>query len=185
MERTRDWSRVVLDAGPFFRFGSAGYLLDLIAYLGARTAISREVETELLRNARSDEYAFLRVLQYVQPPIDVVDLSPKSAEELLDRARAARKPGDHPDAHRGEISAVLLAVELGEALVVCDDPLGKRLAKKKEIPRLSTPQLAAEMVALGELSHEAGVAIFVASAGSADPQYFNNTVKQARRAQNG
>ena len=185
MERTSDWGRVVLDAGPFFRFGSAGYLLDMVAYLGTKAAISREVEKELLRNARSDEYAFLRALQYVRPPVDVIDLSPKSAEELLDRSRAARKPGDHPDAHKGEISAVLLADEVGEALVVCDDPLGKRLSKRKIVPRLSTPQLAAEMVAAGKLSHEAGIAVFVASAGGADPQHFNNAVKQARRALNG
>jgi hypothetical protein len=185
MELTRDWSRVAPDAGPFFRFGSAGYLLDLVACLGAKAAISREVETELLRNAPKDDYAFLRVLQHLQPPLDVADLSPKSAEELLDRVRAARKPGDHPDAHKGEISVVLLAVELGDTLVVCDDPLGKRLAKKKEIARLSTPQLAAEMVAIGKLSHEAGVAIFVASAGGADPKHFNNAVKQALQALNG
>src|ERR1700730_17915010 len=109
MELIRDWTRVALDAGPFFRFGSTGYLLDLVAYLGAKAAITREVETELLRNARKDEYAFLRALQLVQPPVDVIDLSPKSAEELLDRVRAAQKPGDHPDAHKGEISVVLLA----------------------------------------------------------------------------
>lgn len=183
MERTSDWSRVVLDAGPFFRFGSTGYLLDLVAYLGAKAAISREVEKELLRNARSDEYAFLRALRHVQPPVEVIDLSSRSAEELLDRARAAREPGDHPDMHKGEISTVLLAVELGEALVVCDDRLGKRLSKKKMISRLSTPQLAAEMVAVSELSHEVGAEIFVASAGGADPQHFENTVKQARCAQ--
>jgi len=185
MELIRDWSRVAPDAGPFFRFGSAGYLLDLVAYLGTKAAISREVETELIRNARNDDYAFLRALQHVQPPVDVADLSPKSAEELLDRVRAAQKPGDHPDAHKGEISIVLLAVELGDTLVVCDDPQGKRLAKKKEIARLSTPQLAAEMVAVGKLSHAAGVAIFAASAGGADPKHFNNAVKQALQALNG
>lgn len=181
MEITTDWSRVAPDAGPFFRFGSAGYLLDLVAYLAAKAAITREVETELLRNARKDKYAFLRALQHLQPPLDVLDLSPKSAEELLDRVRAARKPGDHPDAHKGEISVVLLAVELGDTLVICDDPLGKRLAKKKGIARLSTVQLAAEMVAVGELSHEAGVAIFTDSAGGADPKYFDTAVNQALR----
>jgi len=183
MERTGDWSRVVLDASPFFRFGSAGYLIELMAYLGSKAAISREVEKELLRNARNDEYAFLRSLQHIQPPIEVIDLSTRSAEELLDRARAARKPGDHPDMHKGEISTVLLAVELPDSLVVCDDRLGKRLSEKKEIPRLSTPQLAAEMVAVSELAREAGREIFAASAGGADPQHFDNTIKQARRAQ--
>lgn len=182
MELTRDWSRVVPDAGLFFRFGSAGYLLDLIAYLGAKAAISREVDTELIRNGRKDAYAFLRAYELVQPPIEVVDLSPNSAEELLDRVRAAQKPGDHPDTHKGEISVVLLAVELEDTLIVCDDPLGKRLAEKKKIRRISTPQLAAEMVALGELSHAAGVAIFAASAGGTDPKHFNNAVKQAREA---
>jgi hypothetical protein len=48
MELIRDWTRVALDAGPFFRFGSTGYLLDLVAYLGGRAAITREVETELI-----------------------------------------------------------------------------------------------------------------------------------------
>ncbi len=183
MERTRDWSRVALDAGPFFRFGSTGYLLDLVAYIGGKAAISREVETELVRNARNDAYAFLRALQHVQPSVDVIDLSPKHVEELLDRVRAASKPGDHPDEHKGEISVVLLAAELGDTLVICDDPLGKRLAKKKEIFWLTTPQLAAEMVAVGDLSHEAGVAVFVASAGGADPKHFYSAVKQARQAQ--
>lgn len=181
MELTGEWSRVAPDAGPFFRFGSAGYLLDLVAYLGRKAAITREVETELLRNARKDEYAFLRAVQYLQPPLDVLDLSPKSAEELLDRVRAARKPGDHPDAHKGEISVVLLAVELGDTLVVCDDPLGKRFATRKGVPRLSTAQLAAEMVAVGKLSHEGGVAIFIDSAGGADPKYFDTAVNEVRR----
>lgn len=162
MELTRDWTRVALDAGPFFRFGATGYLLDLVAYLRAKAVITREVETELIRNARNDEYAFLRA--------------------LLDRVRAARSPGDHPDAHKGEISAVLLAIELGGALVVCDDPLGKRLAQKKQVARISTPQLAAEMVAVGEITHDAGTAIFVASAGGADLKHFNAAVKQARQA---
>jgi hypothetical protein len=135
-----------------------------------------------MRNARNDEYAFLRALQHVQPPVDVVDLSPESAEELLDRARAARKPGDHPDAHKGEISVALLAVELGRTLVVCDDLLGKRLAKKKQVPRLSSVQLAAEMVAVSELAHGAGTEIFAASAGGADPMHFNAAVKDARQA---
>ena len=185
MELIRDWTRVALDAGPFFRFGSTGYLLDLVAYLGAKATITREVETELVRNARKDEYAVLRALQHLQPPVDVIDLSPKSAEELLDRVRAAQKPGDHPDIHKGEISVVLLAAELGGTVVICDDPHGKRLAKKKEVSRLSTVQLAAEMVAAGELSHQSGVAIFVASAGGTDPKHFNNAVKQARQALEG
>ncbi|MGD0272870.1 MAG: hypothetical protein ABSB96_03975 [Gaiellaceae bacterium] len=185
MERASDWSRVVLDAGPFFRFGSAGHLLDLVAYLGTKAAISREVETELQRNARRDEYAFLRALEHLQPPVEVIDLSSRSAEELLDRTRAARKPGDHPDMHKGEISTVLLAFELGEALVVCDDSLGKRLSKTKMVPRLSTAQLAAEMVVANALSREAGTRVFVVSAGGADPKHFENTLKQARRGQVG
>jgi hypothetical protein len=183
MERTGDWSRVVLDAGPFFRFGSTGPLLDLIKYLGTKAAISREIEEEVLRNALKPKYAFLRVVQLLRPPIDAIDLSPKGAEELRDRARAASRPGDHPNKHKGEISSVLLAVELAPAIVVCDDDLGKRLAKKKEVPRLSTPQLAAEMVAVGELSYEAGEAVFVATAGNADPRHFRNTVREARAAQ--
>lgn len=182
MDLTRDWTRVALDAGPFFRFGETGCLLDLLTYLSTKAVVTREVETELLRNARKDEYAFLRVLQHVQPPLAVVDLSPISAEELLDRVRAARKPGDHPDAHKGEISTVLLAAEIQDVLVVCDDPLGKRLAKKKTIARLSTVQLAAELVAVGELSHDAGLAVFNVSAGGADPKHFNGAVRLARAA---
>lgn len=184
MELSSDWTRVGLDAGPFFRFGEVGYLLELVGYVGAKAAITREVETELLRNARKDDYAFLRALQLVQPPIDVIDLSPKSAEELLDRVRAARKPDDHPDAHKGEISTVLLGTELEGTLVICDDPLGKRLAKKKAVARLSTVQLAAEMVGVGKLSHEQGLVVFNVSAGGADPKHFNNAVKQALQALN-
>jgi hypothetical protein len=184
MELTRDWTRVALDAGPFFRFGETGCLLDLLTFLGTKVVVTREVETELLRNARKNEYAFLRVLQHVQPPLDVVDLSPKNAEELLDRVRAARKPGDHPDAHKGEISTVLLAAEVADVLVICDDPLGKRLAKKKTIARLSTVQLAAELVAGEELSHEEGLAVFNVSAGGADPKHFESAVRQAGAALN-
>lgn len=64
----------------------------------------------------------------------------------------------------------------------CDDPLGKRLAKKKTIARLSTVQLAAELIAVGELSHDAGLAMFNLSAGGADPKHFNGAVRQARAA---
>lgn len=182
MELIRDAEVVVVDAGPFFRFGDTGLLTDFVAYLDGKTRLSREVERELLRNAENDDYAFLRLLGHLSPPLEVVDLSPQGLEELTDRVSAARNPSDHPDEHKGEIATVLVAVELGQALVLCDDRLGKGLAKQKACPRLSTVQVAAEMVAAGAISHQRGIDVFSVSAGGTAPQHFANAVKQAEAA---
>ena len=182
MNRTQDWSRIVLDAGPFFNFGSAS-LLALLGYVGPKAAISREVEKELTLNAHGD-FPFLRAVELVRPPVEVIDLEPPVAEELLDRARAAQKPGDHQNKHKGEISTVLLAAQLaGTAIVICEDFLGKRLANRKGIPRLSSAQLAAEMVVCGAMAEANGIAVFQASTEGVDPRLFADTLRKAREAQ--
>ena len=59
MHRTRDFDRVVVDASPFFRFGSAGYLINLVSYVGPKLVIARSGENELERNANDQRFAFL------------------------------------------------------------------------------------------------------------------------------
>lgn len=183
MHRTRDFDRVVVDASPFFRFGSAGYLINLVSYVGPKLAIARSVENELERNANDQRFAFLRALQLVQPPIDVIDLTSGRLEAARDQARAKQKPGDHPNTHLGETQTAYLADQLGGdvVIVIGEDDLLKKLAKNKlGLARLSTAQLAAEMVVAGALSRVEGEVVYVSAGG--DAQHFFNTLKQATEA---
>jgi hypothetical protein len=88
----------------------------------------------------------------------------------------------------GEIACVLLAVEMAPALVILDDHRGKRLAKHKQeaganIGRISSVQLAAEMVDVGVLSRDEGLTVFwsvLEGRTDVTDAQFDQAIRQAR-----
>jgi hypothetical protein len=151
---------VLLDTSVIVNFADAGMLIQLAEYLGPKAAITLDVHRELTRLAGSShpELATLERLKW--PRGEALALPP----DLLADADALRKlhsrPGEHESAHLGEISTALIAPRLPNAIVVMEDGFGKRLCRNRGTPRLSSAQLAAEMVAVAELDEESGYAVF-------------------------
>lgn len=155
--------RVLLDASPFFYFCEGGQLIALCRYLGKRAHITLEVDYELRRN--SVRYRDLKTLERLRwPPEDNrLELSPPLKSELLDILRGLRTPGEHELAHAGEVSTVLMAAQLGGELIVLEDADGKALARRRNVPRMSTAMLAAEMVAAGQVAESEGFGVYDAA----------------------
>jgi hypothetical protein len=157
---THGADRVLLDSSSFFGFAKAGQLIYLAGYLGKRAYITLEVQAELERNAAT--YNDLRTLDRMHWPPEENRLALPTAqlEELFDILRGIQEPGDHKLKHAGEISTVLMAQHLGGKLIVLEDLDGKKLARKRQVPRMSTAVLAAEMVATGHLTDELGFKVY-------------------------
>ena len=151
---------VLLDASVPHRFCDARLLPELITYLAQNAWVTPEVDGELRRSARSETYASLRLLEHAGWPKVTEPMPLALRPEYSDLLRAAQQPGDKPGKHAGEVTTVLMAQHLGAEVVVIDDQFGKALARRREIPRLSTAQLALEMVVEGHLAEDEGFAVF-------------------------
>ena len=175
--------RVLLDTSAFINFAEGGALIQLAAYLGRRAAVTLDVEVELRRNA-AGRFPPLKTLAMLKwPPGEPLALP----SQLLADAEALRglhsAPGAHEDANRGEIATALLAGRLADAVVIMDDELGKRLCRTRGVPRLSSAQLAAEMVVAGALDDETGLRVFdVATPHGVGRPDFDKAVERARDA---
>lgn len=179
----RDAERILLDASVIVNFADAGMLLPLASYLGSRAAITLDVERELHRLAGTSRPE-LATLDHLRWPVGEALALPPA---LLADAEALRKlhspAGSHEAANRGEISTALLAAHLPNVVVAMDDALGKRLCQHRGVPRLSSAQLAAEMVAAGALDEEAGYEVFeVSTPDGVGPTEFQQAVERARAA---
>jgi hypothetical protein len=153
---------VLLDATVPHRFCEAQLLLELITYLRDSAWVTPEVMGELRNSASGNKYVGLRALDLTSWPKVTDVLPPEFRGEYADLKRAAQQPGDPPEAHIGEITTVLMAAHLNADVVVIDDRFGKALVRRK-LPaqrRLSTAQLALEMVQAGSLSVDEGFAVF-------------------------
>jgi predicted nucleic acid-binding protein len=156
-------AQVLLDASPFYRFCDGGQIITLASYLGKRAWITLEVEEELRRGAV--RYTDLRTLQRMNWPHEDhrLELTTALKRELLDVLRAIRKPGEHRMKNAGEVSSVLMAQHLGGVLVVLDDRDGRTLSRRRNVPRLSTAMLVAEMVVVGAMAESTGFAVYDAA----------------------
>lgn len=173
---------VLLDATVPHRFCEAQLLPELIRYLGDSAWITPEVVTELRRSARSRRYAGLRLLESAGWPKATKVLPQELRKQFRDFRRAAQQPGDPPDKHTGEITTVLMAGHLHADVVVIDDRFGKALAKQKGLQRLSTAQLALEMVLEGNLTEDEGFAVFnCATDDTVGRSRYEQALREARR----
>jgi predicted nucleic acid-binding protein len=174
---------VLLDTSPFISFAEAGALIPLAQYLADRAAILLDVANELRRNA-AGRFPQLKTLDMLRwPPGEPLSLPP----ELLADAEALRRlhspAGAHEAANRGEIATVLLAARVQDALVVMDDELGTKLCRMRGVDRLSTAQLAAEMVVAGGFDEDTGFGVFdAATPARVGRPEFSEAVARAKAA---
>lgn len=179
----RSATRVLLDTSPFISFAEGGALIPLAQYLGDRAAMVLDVANELRRNA-AGRFPQLKTLDMLRwPPGDPLSLPP----DLLADAEALRRLhspiGAHEAADRGEIATALVAARVQGAVVVMDDELGKNLCRMRGIDRLSTAQLAAEMVGAGAFDEDAGYAVFdTATPDHVGKSEFDTAVERAKAA---
>ncbi len=150
---------VLLDASVIVNFCSAGHGRRLASYLGGAARLSGDAQVELLRLARSSPA--LRALLATWPLAPPLELSVARAAKAAAICALLRAPGDHPNAHAGEVATVLLAEQLRDdrgvrALIVVDDRDGKMLAQRFSLPYRDTPQLIVEMVVAGALTEANG-----------------------------
>jgi hypothetical protein len=175
--------RVLLDTSAFINFADGGALFQLAAYLGSQAAVTLDVDIELRRSA-AGRFPALKTLGMLKwPPGEPLALPP----DLLSDANALRRlhstPGAHEAANRGEIATALLAGRLANTVVIMDDDLGKRLCRTRGVPRLSSAQLAAEMVAAAFLDDETALKVFDASTPhGVGRSEFDKAVERARDA---
>ena len=74
-----------------------------------------------------------------------------------------------------------MAAHLGADVVVIDDRFGKRLARDRGVPRLSTAQLAVEMSTEGELTQGDGYRVFdLSTPPEVGPTDFARACERAR-----
>jgi hypothetical protein len=180
---THGVDKVLLDSSSFFRFAEAGQLIYLAGYLRQRAYITLEVHAELERNAAT--YNDLRTLDRMHwpPKENRLTLPPALLEELFDILRGIREPGDHELKHAGEISTVLMAQHLGGKLIVLEDLDGKKLARKRNVPRISTAILAAEMVAAEHITDDLGFRVYdLATPDQVGEADWKKVVAEARAA---
>lgn len=174
---------VLLDTSVIVNFADAGMLIPLARYLEERAVITLDVRRELTRLAGSTRPELATLDRLKWPTGEAIALPP----DLLADADALRKvhaePGEHESAHLGEISTALIAPRLPNAIVVMEDGFGKRLCRNRGTPRLSSAQLAAEMVAAGALDRDSGFAVFdVATPAGIGHTEFEEAVSRAREA---
>jgi hypothetical protein len=176
----RDASTVLFDASPLVNLGQCGLLFQLVQYIGERGAVTRDVHNELMRN--HDRFPDLRALGMLRwPPGEPIDVP----TDLIADVEAIRKlnteAGANPDKNRGEVATALVAARLGDTLAVMEDRLGKRLCQMRGVPRLSTAQLVAEMVAAAILGEPEGLAAFEhCTPGGIGKSEFEDSVSTAR-----
>jgi hypothetical protein len=180
---TRDAERVLLDASVIVNFADGGALIPLTQYLGPRAAITLDVERELNRLAGSSKPALLNLGRLRWPSGEALALP----SDLLADAEALRKLNAPADAHElsnaGEISTALLGARLEDTVVIIDDAFGKRLCQTRNVRRLSTAQLVAEMVAASSLDVDAGYIVFdIATPSDVGRPEFTQAVERARTA---
>lgn len=163
MRLVRDASRVWLDAGPFFRFCEAGELPSLARYVGPRAHWVVDVANEIELRGSSPRPA-LRT----HPALQNLVRRPARSDARSRRQRRGRddpdglgRPGrpseeaSRRDRHRPARRAS------GRGACGLDDGEGKGLARARDVPFLSTTNLAAEKVVAGALAEPAGKAIYL------------------------
>ena len=178
----RSATRVLLDTSPFINFAETGALRTLARYLADRAAIALDVDNELRRLAVGRFPQLQNLDRLGWPTGEPLALPP----DLLADAEALRRlnspPGAHEAANRGEIATALLAGRM-RSVAVIDDELGKRLCRMRGIDRLSTAQLAAEMVAAAAFDSASGFAVFdIATPSHVGRPAFDEAVARAKTA---
>jgi len=173
----------LLDTSVIVNFADAGALIQLASYLGPKGTITLDVERELNRLMGTSRPRLVTLTRLGWPPGEPLGLPPDLLADAEDIRRLHAKPGEHEAANRGEISVALLAPRLGNAVVVMDDGLGKQLCRHRGVPRLSSAQLSAEMVADGTFDDATGFEVFdVATPSGIGQAEFKQAVGDARTA---
>lgn len=152
--------RVLLDTSVFINFAEGGALIPLSAYLGDRAAVALDVHVEIHRNAVGRFPALKTLAMLKWPHGEPLPLPPDLLTDATDLRRLHTSSGAHTEANRGEIATALLAGRIDDVVVVMDDNLGKKLCRLRSLARISSAQLAVEMVAVGVLDEQTGWLVF-------------------------
>jgi hypothetical protein len=177
---------VLLDTSVIVNFADAGMLIPLAQYLSSRATITLDVDRELRRLAGTSRPELATLDRLKWPAREPIGLPPALLADADSLRKLHRGQGQHEAANAGEISTTLAARIVPNALVVMDDRLGVELCRFRKIPRISTAQLAAEMVAAEALDAEAGFAVYdIATPDGVGRAEFAAALARAREASAG
>lgn len=181
MNVTAAFERVLFDSSAIITFVEAGEIVRLSAYIGAKGSITLDVEHELLRLSQTRFPGLIALERLGWPPGEPLALPPHLLQEAEDIRRVELPPGAPADKDRGEVATALMAQHLGNAVAVMEDDFGKRICARRNIPRMSTALLAAELVAAGALDVESGFTVFdVATPAHVGKPEFESALEGAR-----
>jgi hypothetical protein len=179
---TRSFARVLFDSSAIITFVQAEEVYRLSTYIGAKGAITLDVEQELLRLSQMRFPGLIALERLGWPPGDALTLPPHLLQEAEDIRRVELAPGAHENKDRGEVSTALMTQHLGNAVAVMEDAFGKRICARRKVPRVSTAQLAAEMVAAEALEIDSGFVVYDhATPDHVGSSEFESAVEGARR----
>jgi hypothetical protein len=180
---TPAFERVLFDSSAIVNFVEAGEIVRLSAYIGAKGAITLDVEHELLRLSQTRFPGLIALQRLGWPPGEALTLPPRLLQEAEDMRRVELGPGAPAAKDRGEVATALMAQHLGDAVAVMEDDFGKRICARRNIPRMSTAQLAAELVEAGALDADSGFAVFdLATPSHVGMPQFETALQSARLA---
>jgi hypothetical protein len=181
---TRAFERVVFDSSGIITFVESGEIYRLSIYIGLKGAVTADVHRELMRKSQTGIPDLVALLNLGWPSGEPLVLpTGRIQEELRDVQKATLMEGDHPEKNLGEFSTALMTQLLGDAVSIIDDREGKSFCRARNIPRMSTGQLAAEMVAADALDEESGFRVFdLATPPQAGYDEFVRAVAKARDA---
>lgn len=172
----------MLDTSPVRRFAEQGVVFELADFLGDTAYAPTQVLKELGDiSGKFPDIGTLLANKWPKPAPDV----PRHVEENILILQKRFRPADRSDDQQvnlGEIAAVLIGQHHRFHLLVAEDTLAKDLARGKLL-RISTPKLAAEMVALEKLDDEAGWKVWEAAAPKDKGlmrKHYNDDVSRAR-----
>ena len=180
---TPPFERVLFDSSAIITFVEAGGIVQLRSYIGDKGAITLDVQQELLRLSQTKFSGLIALDRLGWPPGDALGLPPHLLQEAEDMRRAQLDPRAHADKDRGEVSTALMTQHLGHAVAVMEDLFGKTICARRNIPRVSSAHLVAEMVAASALDEDTGFAVYdMATPPHIGHSRYVKTVAEAREA---
>lgn len=193
MSLAADAKWMLLDASVICRFTDAKHERALVAFLGQRARITVAVWKELKghtsgrvrKNKRRSEQVknphLIKALLSEEWPLLYLE-PPEPFQTEIRALQLANRGNDVADQYvnLGEITTVIAAKCFDAPLVVIDDELGVKLARQRDVARISTAQLVCQMQINDAISMRHAAEVFAMASGKDSSRVFRQALKQER-----
>lgn len=185
----RHVTRVFSDTSVFCNVAGAlggDGLIRLLDYLDTRVVIVREVHRELtgLTLSRFPDLEKLKTVAMIgeflrEPPLALDTDLAADVSTIVEHLGLFTADPERPRKNYGEVATVLAAARL-HAPALMDDAAGRKFARLRDVPCVSTRELVIQMHAEDALSADEAYAIWnVAASGHRDRDAFDQAIEDA------